>query len=60
MKRRDSARDLLVDQRGAYQSEYTIVLVLVALAAAVAIAALSMPILVLAVSLEDAITFPIP
>jgi Flp pilus assembly pilin Flp len=60
MRSKDSERHLLADEGGVYQSEYTIVLVLVALAAAVSIAALTLPLLQLALSLQDAITFPIP
>ena len=60
MRRKDGERTLLSDEGGAYQSEYTIVLVLVALAAAVAIAALTVPLITLAISLQEAITLPIP
>lgn len=60
MRLRRNERSLVVDERGAYQTEYTIVLVLVALVAAVAIATLTMPLITLAISLQEAITFPVP
>lgn len=43
MRLRDSRRSLGRDQRGVYQTEYTLVLVLVAMAAAIAIALLAGP-----------------
>lgn len=60
MRRKQGERSLVADQRGAYQTEYAIVLVLVALVAAVAIGTLTMPLITLALSLQDAITFPVP
>ncbi len=55
---RDAA--LLGDERGAVQTEYTVVLVLVALLAAVAVGALSWPLLEYHRGITDQLTSPVP
>jgi Flp pilus assembly pilin Flp len=60
MRRKEREDGLIEDERGVYQTEYTIVLVLVALAGSVAIGMLAIPLLSMAISLQDAIVFPVP
>jgi len=51
---------LVADERGVVQTEYTIVLVLVAIIAALAVGALSWPLLQYHRSITDQVTSPVP
>ena len=55
-----SLAQLVADERGVVQTEYTIVLVLVAIVAALAVGALSWPLLQYHRSITDQVTSPVP
>ena len=55
-----SLAQLVADERGVAQTEYTIVLVLVAIVAALAVGALSWPLLQYHRSITDQVTSPVP
>jgi Flp pilus assembly pilin Flp len=57
---RREKRDLVSDERGAYQVEYTIVLVLVALLGGAAIAGLAVPLIQYYRSVQTTIVSPAP
>ena len=55
-----SPRSLARDQRGSFQTEYTIVLVLVAIAVVAALATLGVPLVLYHRSIQSAVTAPVP
>ena len=55
-----SLAQLVADERGVVQTEYTIVLVLVAIVAALTVGALSWPLLQYHRSITDQVTSPVP
>ena len=55
-----SSRSLVRDERGSFQTEYTIVLVLVAIVVVGALATLGVPLVLYHRSVQAAVTAPVP